>query len=270
MIQEGKTVNATDFTKNKMHFTIALLATLFALHPFFPTFDQISFAYMGLDVPLSWAFMAIGVLLASAVYCYATDLTSEHPSPLGQRFGNYFYAMALMTVPFYGGMWATTLLEDYLIRQDVFETIHVQTPVITIGILVVWLIIWQVGGFWIRKYLAKKDWTSRIEQLTDREMDALKRAKELMEAEHADLAIIQFHKAVLARLKMATMKRGYFESHRVFVNAKKCGVINEKTEPLLEVIRNNNAIACSTTPVGMKAAVETADAVRSLLATVSV
>jgi hypothetical protein len=66
------------------------------------------------------------------------------------------------------------------------------------------------------------------------------------------------------------MKRGYFESHRVFVNAKKCGVINEETEPLLEAIRNNNAIACSTTPVGMKAAVETAEAVRRLLATVSV
>jgi hypothetical protein len=143
--QEGKTMNATDFTKNKMHFTIALLATLFALHPFFPTFDQISFAYMGLDAPLYWAFMAIGVLLASAVYCYATDLTSEHPSPVGQRFGNYFYAMALMTVPFYCGMWATTLLEDYLIRQDVFETMHIQSPVITIGILVLWLIIWQVG-----------------------------------------------------------------------------------------------------------------------------
>jgi hypothetical protein len=55
--------------------------------------------------------MAIGVLLASAVYCYATDLTSEHPLPLGQRFGNYFYAMALMAVPFYGGMWAMVTIE---------------------------------------------------------------------------------------------------------------------------------------------------------------
>ena len=90
-------MNATDFTKNKMHFTIGLLATLFALHPFFPTFDQISFAYMGLDVPLSWAFMAIGVLLASAVYFYAIDLTSENPSPLGQRFGNYFWLFAFFS-----------------------------------------------------------------------------------------------------------------------------------------------------------------------------
>ena len=128
----------------------------------------------------------------------------------------------------------------------------------------------MLDGFWIRKYLSKKDWTSRIEQLTDRDMDALKRAKELMQAEHADLAIIQFHKAVLARLKMATMKRGYFESHRVLVNAAKCGLINKETEPLLEVIRNYNAIACSTTPVGLKAAVETAAAVQRLLATVSV
>src|ERR1022692_49711 len=263
-------MNATDFTKNKMHFTIGLLAALFALHPFFPTFDTIRFAYMGLDVPLSFAFMTIGALLAAAVYCYATNLASENPSPLSQRVGNYFYAMALMTVPFYIGMWASTLLENYLISLDAFENFQVETPVITVGILVVWIIIWQLGGFWIRKYLSKKDWTSTIEQLTDREMDALKRAKELMEAEHADMAVIQLHKAVLARLKMATMKRGYFDSNRVFINAKKCGVINADTEKLLNVIIKNNEVACSTKPVGMKTAVETAEAVKQLLSTVSV
>ena len=52
-------------------------------------------------------------------------------------------------------------------------------------------------------------------------MDALKRAKELQEADHADLAIIQYHKAVMARLKMATMKRGYFDSSKILTNAQK-------------------------------------------------
>jgi hypothetical protein len=37
------------------------------------------------------------VLLASAVYCYAIDLTSENPSPLGQRFGNYFWLFAFFS-----------------------------------------------------------------------------------------------------------------------------------------------------------------------------
>ena len=263
-------MNATDFTKNKMHFTIGLLAALFALHPFFPTFDKISFTYMELDVPLSFAFMTMGALLACAVYCYAADLTSEHPSPLSQRFGNYFYAMALMTVPFYGGMWASTLLENYLISLDVFENYHVETPVITIGILVIWIFIWQLGGFSIRRYLSKKDWTSQIEQLIDREMDALKRAKELMDADHADLAVIQCYKAVLARLTMATMKRGYFDSNRVFINATKCGIISSDGKTLLNLIIKNNDVACSTTPVGMETAVETAEAVKRLLSTISV
>ena len=100
-------MNATDFAKAKMHFTIGLLAALFALHPFFPQFDKFNFTYMGTEIPLSWAFMAIGVCLASAVYFYATDLMTEQPSALSQRLGNWFYSMAIMIVPFYAGMYLT-------------------------------------------------------------------------------------------------------------------------------------------------------------------
>ena len=111
-------MNATEFTKAKMHFTIGLLAALFALHPFFPQFDKLNFTYMGQEIPFSWAFMAIGVCLACAVYFYATDLMTEHPNALSQRLGNWFYSMAIMIVPFYGGMYVTTLVENYLVSAS--------------------------------------------------------------------------------------------------------------------------------------------------------
>ena len=94
-------MSATDFAKNKMHFTIGLLAALFALHPFFPQLDRVSFVYIDWTIPLSDAFVCMALLLAGAVYFYATDLMNEQPSALWQRLGNYLYALAVMTVPFY-------------------------------------------------------------------------------------------------------------------------------------------------------------------------
>jgi hypothetical protein len=38
---------------------------------------------------------------------------------------------------------------------------------LTIGILLVWLIIWQGGGFMLKGYLGKKDRTGQIDQLID-------------------------------------------------------------------------------------------------------
>lgn len=262
-------MSATEFTKNKVHFTIGLLAALFALHPFFEKFDRISFDYMGVAVPLSYAFMTIGVFLALAVYFYATDLMSEQPSPVSQRIGNYLYALAVMTVPFYAGMYASTLLENYLIEHGTLNQYHIKAPVLTVGILVTWVIIWQVGGLTLRKYLTKKDWTSRIDQLTDKEMDALKRARELMDAQHADLAIVQFHKAVQARLKMACMKRGYFKNNVVNF-AKKSDIINVGNVGLFEVIQKHFSVAESTTPVKPDALIETEHAVKHFLATIPV
>ncbi len=262
-------MNATEFTKTKMHFTIGLLAALFALHPFFPQFDKIHFTYMGTVIPLSYAFMAIGVLLAGAVYFYATDLMSEQSSTLSQRLGNWLYALAIMMVPFYAGMYLTTLLENYLITNEMLGNVNLQTPAITIGILVFWLVLWQLGGVLLRHYMTARDWISRIDQMADSEMDALKRAKDLLEADHADLAIIQFSKAVNARLKMATMKRGYFQGDPL-VNARKCGIINKVNGQWLDVILKNAAVAASVHPVEPGAAQLTAEATKRLLSTVPV
>jgi hypothetical protein len=262
-------MNTTDFTKTKMHFTIGLMAALFALHPFFPQLDNVCFVYMGTTVPLSWALMAIGICLACAVYFYATDLMSEQTSALSQRLGNWFYSMAIMMVPFYLGLFVTTLLEAYLVENEVFD-FNIHAPAITLGILAVWVFLWQSGTWVLRRYLTRKDWTSRVEQLTDREMDALKRAKELQEAGHSDLAIIQYHKAVLARLTMATMKQGYFDSRKILASASRCGIINTDNVGYVNLIMMQNTIASSTKPAEAGAVEKVAEATKRLLATVAV
>jgi hypothetical protein len=258
-----------DFKNHKMHFTLALLAVLFALHPFFSYFDKVSFPYMGVDLPLSWAFIAAGVLLALAVYCYATDMVSESSASLSQRLGNYFYAIAVMVLPCYGGLYLSTLLEDFLVQTRWVEQHAGSTPYITIGLLVAWLVVWQLSALAIRRYLTRRDWTNKIDHLTDREMDTLKRARDMMDACHYDLAIIQSYKAVLLRLEMACLKRGY-PAGNPLANARKAGIISGANEGLLKVIVANNDVATSTTPVKPEAARETADATQRLLATIPV
>ena len=262
-------MHSSEFVKNKMHFTIGLLAALFALHPFFPRLDEVHFSYMNFDIPLSSAFVCMGLLLASAVYFYATDLMNEQPSALSQRLGNYLYALAIMTIPFYLGMYASVLVENFLIQHQAWAEGAIQTPVITVGLLAFWLVVWQLSSFLFRRYLSKKDWISRIDQLVDREMDALKRAKDLTDQSHFDLAVIQFHKAVLTRLQMACMKRGVFRG-RAIANAKKAGIINKTNKGWLDTILRHYAVAESPQPVEPGAAAETAEATKQLLATIPV
>ncbi len=260
---------ASDFTKNKVHFTIALLAVIFALHPFFPTFDKINFVYMGRPIPLSDALMGVGVLLALAVYFYATDLMTEHPSPLSQRLGNFFYALAVMTLPFYGGLHLSTLLEDYLIDEGFFEEHGIKTPVITVIILVVWVTVWVACSMLLRRYLSQRDWVSKIDALADQEMNCLRRAEELAEAEHPDLAIIQFHKAIEMRLKMAGMKRGFMDGD-VFLNAKKANLLTPGNQFQLDIVRRHYVKAQSHVPASPDDLAQTVGAAKKFLATVPV
>src|SRR5690242_16531055 len=118
-------MHGNDHLRTKMHFTLSLLGAIFALHPFFHYFDEISFTYMDAVVPVSYALLAIGIFLALAVYFYATDLVNENPSALSQKLGNYFYGAAMLTAPFYLGMYLSTLLEGILIERGVLAKYHI-------------------------------------------------------------------------------------------------------------------------------------------------
>ena len=166
-------------------------------------------------------------------------------------------------------MYSSTLLEDYLATNDMLPADRVSTPLVTIGILVFWLGLWQLGGFLIRRHLSNKDWISRIEQLIDREMDALKRADELLAESHVDLAIIQFHKAVLTRLQMACLKRGVYRGDPI-ADAKKAGIVNKTNKRFLETILVHYAVAESTHPAEPSAGTDTAEATKQFLSTIAV
>src|SRR5262249_52628228 len=132
----------TDFTKQKISFALALLGTLFALHPFVERYSDQGFDYLGYDLKIFYAFALTAALLASAVYCYAIALVSERVHGLMERLGNYSYAIAVMVGPLYAGLYGASKL------ADVFEASHLgwAAPGGALGVGIGWGGLTRVGG----------------------------------------------------------------------------------------------------------------------------
>ena len=58
----------TEFTKTKIHFALALLAAIFALHPFLLRWEDFGFRYLGFEIKLFYAYMLVAGLLSLCVY----------------------------------------------------------------------------------------------------------------------------------------------------------------------------------------------------------
>jgi len=103
-----------EFTKTKIHFTLALLAALFALHPFLDKLEDVKFDYLGYPLKFSYAYVVFAGLLALCVYLFALTMVSERPHSWLERLGNYCYGLAIMSLPFYGGLYLASLLAEQL------------------------------------------------------------------------------------------------------------------------------------------------------------
>src|SRR5436190_24139928 len=103
----------TEFTKTKMHFTLALLGALFALHPFLDRID-FSFPYgfeHEVELKFTHVYALLAGLLALTVYFYSLILVSVRWAHTSERLGNYLYALTMMVLPLYGGLYLAHLLE---------------------------------------------------------------------------------------------------------------------------------------------------------------
>src|SRR4029077_21082347 len=87
-----------------------LLGTLFALHSYLQKFEDKGFDYLGSYLKLSYAFVLFAGLLAFCVYCFGLTLVSERPHSWLEKLGNYSYGLAVMVLPFYGGLYLASLL----------------------------------------------------------------------------------------------------------------------------------------------------------------
>jgi HEPN domain-containing protein len=256
----------TEFTKTKMHFALAMLGTLFALHSLLNEFENWTFHWLDYEVKLIYVYALIGGLLAFTVYSYALALLTERPSSRWERLGNYTYALAILTVPLYGFLYLSKFLAEY------FGEAHVQITAPASAAVLAGL--WLLVGLVLRRRLGIKDRQAKVEQLADQEIAALDRAPELFDQHHYDLAVIEAWKAIEARLRRVLLLRGYlrrFDNTQKMVDvAARAGLIPEASRKLLQEVRKQWNIAVSTEPLTREAAEAALTAARQILATIPV
>lgn len=261
----------TEFTKTKISFALALLGTLFALHPFMEKLDQdLGFEYLGLDLRVAYVYVLLAGLLAFTVYCYAIALVSERVHGFMERLGNYSYALSILVLPLYAALYGSHLLA---VRFEE-SSLHWAPTAVAAGLGVLWLVVSQLLAWLFRGRLGQEDRTSKIRQLSEQEIAALNHARELFLSDHYDLAVIEAWKAIEARLRRVLLARGSTRRtdtpEALIEAAVRAGLLREPSVTLLQELRKQWRVAISFEPLSREAAEAALLAARNVLATISV
>jgi hypothetical protein len=258
----------TEFTKTKIHFALALLGSLFALHPYLQRFEDASFLYLGYTLKVSYAYLLLAGLLALCVYWYGLTLLSERPHSWLERLGNYCYGLAIMVLPFFGGLYLASLLAERLGQSHLAWAAPGAALVIGIG----WLVLSQVFALLLRGRLGKQDRSAKSEQFARQEVASLGHARELFGSGHYDLCIIETWRAVDARLRRALLARGIdlrrTDPAGLIHAAKRAALVRESTLGLLQQLERQWEVAVSSEPSSREAGESAMTAGRSILATI--
>jgi hypothetical protein len=260
----------TEFTKTKIHFALALLGTLFALHPFLERFQDVGFVYLGYHLKWAYAYIATAGCLALCVYCFGLTLVSERPHSWLERLGNDFYALAVLIGPIFGGLHLSSLLAECVGQSHLAWA----APAVALGLGIGWLILSPLLALLLRRRLGKQDRSATLAQLATQEMNSVSRAQELVTADHLDLSVMETWRAVEARLRRALLLRGITppqaKPEAVIAAAKRAHLLTPETLRLVEELRRAWTIAVSTEPITREATTAALNAGRQILASIAV
>jgi hypothetical protein len=270
----------TEFTKTKMHFALALLGTLFAVHPFIEKLDNTGFTYLSYRLEVFHAYATTAALLATAIYCYAVALLSERPASRMERVGNYLYALGILIGPLYGMLYLSHMAGDALKESGLLAEWMDKSmldgigPTVATGTGVFWLVLSQVLALYWRQRLGAQDNATKLEQLAEQEIEALNRAQEMFQGQHYDLSVIEAWKALTARLRRVLLLRGYSgvqdSPEAMLKTATKAKIIQPSAVSLVQDLRQQWNVAISTDPLTRDAAEKALLATRNILSSIAV
>lgn len=259
-----------EFTKTKIHFALALLGSLFALHPFLKEFEDKGFWYLGYFLKFSYAYVLVAGLLALCVYFYGVTLVSERPHSWLERLGNYCYGLAIMSLPFYGGLYLASLLADWVGQSHLAWG----APGAALGLGVGWFALSQLFAWFLRGRLGAHDRSAKVGQFAAQEVKALEEAQELFASDHYDLAVMAAYRAIDARLRRVLlglrMSVPSGDQDALIAAAKRAGLLREPALTLLDDLRGHWRIAIGSEPLSKEAAATALSATRHILATIPV
>jgi len=255
----------TEFTKTKIHFALALLGAIFALHPFLLRWEDIGFWYLGFEIKLFYAYLLVAGLLSLCVYCYGLTLFSERQHAGLEKLGNYLYALAAMILPLLGGLYLASFLADRMGRSELAWA----APGVALGLGITWLILSQMAAWLVRGRLADQDRTTKVEQLAKQEITSVNHARELFDNGHYDLAVIEAWRAMDARLRRVLIDRGVTVNKSgpepLLQATRRAGIISGPAMGLLEELKQHWHVAMSSEPLSREAGSAALSNVRFLL-----
>ena len=255
----------TEFTKLKIGFALALLGTLFALHPLLDRVPNLGFVYLGYRLEVLQAYALTAGLLGLCVYLYAVTLLNDRPHSWFERTGNATYALAILVGPIYAGLYLSALLADRVALSHLAWA----APAVAIGLGAGWVILSQVIAWRIRSRLNERDRFSKMEQLARQEAESLAQARQLFGGDHYDLCVVEAWRALEARLRQALLSRRIMtradDSQAVIRVATRKGLLREPTLSLVADLKRHWAVAVSTEPLSREVATAALGAVRYVL-----
>jgi HEPN domain-containing protein len=255
----------TEFTKLKIGFALALLGTLFALHPLLDRSPDLGFLYLGYRLQVIHAYALTSGLLGLCVYLYAVTLLTDHPHSWFERTGNATYSLAILVLPIYGGLFLSATLAERVAVSHVAWA----GPAVALGLGLGWVILSQVVAWRIRRRLGERDRASKMQQLARQEAESLDQAKQLFAGDHYDLCVVEAWRALESRLRQALLSRRVAtradDPQAVIRIAARKGILKEPTLGLVAELKHHWTVAVSTEPLPREAAFESLGAVRYLL-----
>jgi hypothetical protein len=258
----------TEFTKLKISYALALLGTLFALHPFLDRFADLGFLYLGYDLKIFYAYSLTAGLLSLCVYLYAVTLLNDRPHSWCERTGNSTYALAILVVPVYAGLFLSAKLADRVAVSHLAWA----APAVAVGLGIGWVALSQLVAWRIRRRLGDQDLVSRMAQLARQEVESLNQAREMFDGGHYDLSVVEAWRALEARLRQVLLSRRIearaADPDAVIHVAVRKRILREPTLGVVAELKRHWSVAVSTEPLSREAAVESLSAVRHVLSVI--
>lgn len=204
-----------DFTKQKIAFAIGLLAVLFTVTPLVQAFGDSGYYVFGAKLTVLRLYYALSVTLMLSTYFYALQFLSERDLRYPAIIGNLLYAVALVMPLFSVCLFLITLAVGFLrlmlTNHSVQAAISVVSGVISALIGVLSLDVVRRLG----QALGIREKKAVSQQLEREEMQFFRRAEELLEGSHYDLAVVEAWKAIEVAARRSLLGRRGPEKFRL-------------------------------------------------------
>ena len=257
----------TDLDKIKVGFALALLGVLFTLNPIINQNIQFSFFLFGISLSIKLAFLILGVLLGSSVFFYATArIDDSFPFQLIKKAGHIAYSAGLLIPPFYILLFLVSVLTDFVsgitdskFLTDVFNFL---SAVVVIGFVITFV-------FLLFRKFVNMERDEKVREYSEREIELLRRAKELFDKEYYDISLSESWKTIEIALKKAFVSRNISFNNNpirmVKIALEKKMLTNNQAEELFGIRKLRNAAAHSDMNVSIDDAQNALDAADKIL-----